>query len=103
MGEIAERIADVAVVTSDNPRSEAPAAIVADIVAGMQAPGHVEIDRAAAIHWAVAHARVGDVILIAGKGHEEYQDIAGVKQPFSDFRVAEDALTAWGANDAAAV
>jgi UDP-N-acetylmuramoyl-L-alanyl-D-glutamate--2,6-diaminopimelate ligase len=103
MGEIAERIADVAVVTSDNPRSEAPAAIVADIVAGMQAPGHVEIDRAAAIHWAVANARVGDVILIAGKGHEEYQDIAGVKQPFSDFRVAEDALTAWGANDAAAV
>jgi UDP-N-acetylmuramoyl-L-alanyl-D-glutamate--2,6-diaminopimelate ligase len=101
MGEIAERIADVAVVTSDNPRSEAPAAIVADIVAGMQAPGHVEIDRAAAIHWAVSNARVGDVILIAGKGHEEYQDIAGVKQPFSDFRVAEDAPPP-GANDAAA-
>ncbi|SCK10929.1 UDP-N-acetylmuramoyl-L-alanyl-D-glutamate--2,6-diaminopimelate ligase [Vogesella sp. LIG4] len=97
MGGIAERIADVAVVTSDNPRSEDPQAIINGILAGMQAPGHVEIDRAAAIHWAVLQARVGDVILIAGKGHEEYQDIAGVKHPFSDFRVAEDALTAWGA------
>ncbi|MEQ6291155.1 UDP-N-acetylmuramoyl-L-alanyl-D-glutamate--2,6-diaminopimelate ligase [Vogesella sp. GCM10023246] len=97
MGGIAERIADVAVVTSDNPRSEDPQAIISDIVAGMQAAGHVEIDRAAAIHWAVLQARVGDVVLIAGKGHEEYQDIAGVKHPFSDFRVAEDALTAWGA------
>ncbi|MFC3532659.1 UDP-N-acetylmuramoyl-L-alanyl-D-glutamate--2,6-diaminopimelate ligase [Vogesella facilis] len=97
MGGIAERIADVAVVTSDNPRSEDPQAIIDDIVTGMQAPGQVEIDRAAAIHWAVLQARVGDVVLIAGKGHEEYQDIAGVKHPFSDFRVAEDALTAWGA------
>ncbi|WP_246210712.1 UDP-N-acetylmuramoyl-L-alanyl-D-glutamate--2,6-diaminopimelate ligase [Vogesella oryzae] len=102
MGGIAERIADVAVVTSDNPRSEDPQAIINDILAGMQAPGHIEIDRAAAIHWAVLQARVGDVILIAGKGHEEYQDIAGVKHPFSDFRVAEDALTAWGAKHAAA-
>jgi len=102
MGGIAERIADVAVVTSDNPRSEDPQAIIDDILAGMQAPGHVEIDRAAAIHWSVLQARVGDVVLIAGKGHEEYQDIAGVKHPFSDFRVAEDALTAWGEKHAAA-
>lgn len=96
MGGIAEKIADVAVVTSDNPRLEDPQAILDDILAGMSKPGHVELDRARAIHWAVAQARVGDVVLIAGKGHEEYQDIGGVKQPFSDFRVAEDALTAWG-------
>jgi UDP-N-acetylmuramoyl-L-alanyl-D-glutamate--2,6-diaminopimelate ligase len=96
MGQIAERIADVAVVTSDNPRTEDPQQIIRDIVAGMQQPGRIEPDRSAAIHWAVGAAKIGDIILIAGKGHEEYQDIAGVKQPFSDFRVAEAALTAWG-------
>jgi len=103
MGAIAEKIADVAVVTSDNPRLEAPQAILDDILAGMQQPGHVEISREAAIHWAVLQARVGDVVLIAGKGHEEYQDIGGVKQPFSDFRVAEEALTLWGAAHADAL
>jgi len=97
MGGIAEQYADVAVVTSDNPRTENPQAILVDILAGMKSPGHVEADRAAAIHWAVRAARAGDVVLIAGKGHEEYQDINKVKHPFSDFRVAEDALTAWGA------
>jgi UDP-N-acetylmuramoyl-L-alanyl-D-glutamate--2,6-diaminopimelate ligase len=96
MGEIAERIADVAVVTSDNPRTENPQTIIDHILAGMSHPGHVEADRAAAIHWAVAQAQAGDIVLIAGKGHEEYQDIAGVKHPFSDFRIAEEALTAWG-------
>ncbi|OWY40892.1 UDP-N-acetylmuramoyl-L-alanyl-D-glutamate--2,6-diaminopimelate ligase [Xenophilus sp. AP218F] len=96
MGAIAERIADVAVLTSDNPRTEDPLAILADVQAGMSRAGHVDPDREAAIHWAVSQARVGDVVLIAGKGHEEYQDIAGVKRPFSDFRVAEEALTAWG-------
>ena len=100
MGGIAEKIADVTIVTSDNPRSEEPQAIIKDILAGMQQPGHVETSREAAIHWAVSHATVGDIILIAGKGHEEYQDIGGVKQPFSDFRVAEEALTAWGAANA---
>ena len=96
MGAIAEKIADVAVLTSDNPRTEDPQAILRDVLAGMQQPGHVEVDREAAIHWAVSQARAGDVVLVAGKGHEEYQDIAGVKRPFSDFRVAEEALTAWG-------
>lgn len=96
MGAIAERIADVAVVTSDNPRTENPQTIVDHILAGMSHPGHVELDRAAAIHWAVSRAQAGDIVLIAGKGHEEYQDIAGVKHPFSDFRIAEEALTAWG-------
>lgn len=97
MGAIAEKHADVAVLTSDNPRSEDPQAIIRDVLAGMDAArAHVEADREAAIHWAVAQAQVGDVVLVAGKGHEEYQDIAGVKRPFSDFRVAEEALTAWG-------
>ncbi len=95
MGEIAARLADVAVVTSDNPRSEEPGQIIADITAGMATTGHIDADRRAAIGWAVAHARAGDVILIAGKGHEEYQDIRGVKQPFSDFREAEAALAGW--------
>ncbi len=95
MGAIAQARADVTVVTSDNPRSEAPDAIIADILAGMSAPGHVDPDRAAAIHWAIAQAQRGDVVLIAGKGHEEYQDIAGVKHPFSDFQVAEAALARW--------
>ncbi|RBL66951.1 UDP-N-acetylmuramoyl-L-alanyl-D-glutamate--2,6-diaminopimelate ligase, partial [Pseudomonas sp. MWU13-2625] len=97
MGAIAERLADETVVTSDNPRSEDPQAIIRDVLAGMSAgKAHVEADREAAIHWAVSQARAGDVVLVAGKGHEEYQDIAGVKRPFSDFRVAEEALTAWG-------
>ncbi|RBH43795.1 UDP-N-acetylmuramoyl-L-alanyl-D-glutamate--2,6-diaminopimelate ligase, partial [Pseudomonas sp. MWU13-2860] len=97
MGDIAEKIADVAVLTSDNPRTEDQQAILRAVLAGMDAARiHVEADREAAIHWAVSQARAGDVVLVAGKGHEEYQDIAGVKRPFSDFRVAEEALTAWG-------
>lgn len=96
MGAIAERVADVAVVTSDNPRTEDPQRILDDILAGMQAPGHVEIDRERAIRWAVGAAQAGDIVLVAGKGHEEYQDVMGVKHAFSDFRIAEDALTQWG-------
>lgn len=96
MGAIAESLADVTVVTSDNPRSEDPQAIAQDIVAGMRAAGQVMLQRQEAIHWAVSQARVGDLVLIAGKGHEEYQDSKGIKRPFSDFRVAEEALIAWG-------
>ncbi|GAB2895330.1 UDP-N-acetylmuramoyl-L-alanyl-D-glutamate--2,6-diaminopimelate ligase [Microvirgula aerodenitrificans] len=96
MGAIAEQLADITVVTSDNPRTEAPQAIIDDIVAGMRAPGHVDADRRAAIRWAVSNARSGDMILVAGKGHEEYQDIKGVKHTFSDVREAEDALASWG-------
>ena len=96
MGDIAERFADVTVVTSDNPRTESPQAIIDDILAGMRQPTHVEPDRRAAIRWAVAQARVGDVVLVAGKGHEDYQDIQGVKHSFSDVREAEAALCAWG-------
>jgi UDP-N-acetylmuramoyl-L-alanyl-D-glutamate--2,6-diaminopimelate ligase len=97
MGAIAQARADVVVVTSDNPRSEDPQVIIDQIQTGMTPDGHqTEADRARAIHWAVDQARAGDIVLIAGKGHEEYQDIKGSKQPFSDFRVAEQALTAWG-------
>ncbi|MCG9045294.1 glutamate ligase domain-containing protein, partial [Laribacter hongkongensis] len=86
----------VTVVTSDNPRTESPQMIIDDILAGMRQPTQVEPDRRAAIHWAVAQARVGDVVLVAGKGHEDYQDIQGVKHSFSDVREAEAALCAWG-------
>ena len=83
MGAVAE-LADSIVVTSDNPRSEEPAEIIRQIVAGMkQAPQTIE-DRAAAILWAIRHASRADVVLLAGKGHENTQEIKGRKQPFLD-------------------
>jgi UDP-N-acetylmuramoyl-L-alanyl-D-glutamate--2,6-diaminopimelate ligase len=84
MGAIAQRLADHVVVTSDNPRSEDPRAIIDDIVQGTGAGASVEPDRARAIHAAIGMARAGDVVLVAGKGHEQYQDIGGVKHPYSD-------------------
>ena len=96
MGAIACRLADRVVVTSDNPRFESPDLILAQILAG--AIGHDEIDvienRAEAIRHAVGSAASADVVLIAGKGHEEDQEIAGAKFPFSDSRQAEAALAA---------
>jgi UDP-N-acetylmuramoyl-L-alanyl-D-glutamate--2,6-diaminopimelate ligase len=96
MGEISYRLADLTVVTCDNPRSEAPESIIDAIVSGIASPEpsklHVEVDRRAAIEYAIATAREGDVILIAGKGHEPYQEIKGVKHPFSDLAVAQEAL-----------
>jgi UDP-N-acetylmuramoyl-L-alanyl-D-glutamate--2,6-diaminopimelate ligase len=93
MGKIAAELADVAIVTSDNPRSEDPLAIIEEIVAG--APGlEVEPDRRAAIARAIERAREGDVVLIAGKGHEQGQEVAGVKLPFDDREVARDLLRA---------
>jgi UDP-N-acetylmuramoyl-L-alanyl-D-glutamate--2,6-diaminopimelate ligase len=96
MGAIAERLADVVIITDDNPRGEDSDAIVTQIVAGMRAPEHatVERDRACAIDMAIAQARAGDVVLIAGKGHETYQEVAGAKRPFDDLRVARAALEA---------
>lgn len=91
MAEVAARHADRVLVTSDNPRNEEPAAIVADIMAGL-AGGEVELDRAAAIRKAVREADARDVILLAGKGHEAYQEIAGVRHPFSDVEQARQAL-----------
>lgn len=83
MGKIAQ-MAQHAIVTSDNPRTEDPEKIIQDIVAGMSGTPHAVIDRASAILYAVKHAQANDVILIAGKGHENYQDINGKKWPFSD-------------------
>jgi UDP-N-acetylmuramoyl-L-alanyl-D-glutamate--2,6-diaminopimelate ligase len=99
MGEIAARLADVAIVTSDNPRSEDPEAIIAEILAGIgsDAPAQVEHDpdRRACIRRAVSLAGVGDVVVIAGKGHEQGQEFAGGRrEPFDDVAVAREALRA---------
>jgi UDP-N-acetylmuramoyl-L-alanyl-D-glutamate--2,6-diaminopimelate ligase len=98
MGALAERLADAVVVTSDNPRSEDPRAIIEQILAGMQKTPAVEPDRAAAIDAAVAAADARDVVLLAGKGHEPYQEIAGVRLPFSDLDAAKSALAVRRAN-----
>lgn len=94
MGAIAERVADIAIVTDDNPRGENGDAIVADILSGFERPqaAIVERDRAAAIDMALQQARSGDVVLVAGKGHEDYQEVAGHKRPFNDLKVARIAL-----------
>ncbi len=94
MGEIATRLADVAIVTSDNPRSEDPRAIVSQIAAGAGPNHEAEVDRAAAIARALHISRAGDVVLIAGKGHETYQEIGGERFPFNDLEVARGLLEA---------
>ena len=97
MGAIAAREADVAIVTSDNPRSEEPGAIIAEILAGIEDRSGVEADadRRAAIRRAVGLAEPGDVLVIAGKGHEQGQEFAdGRKEPFDDVAVAREALRA---------
>jgi UDP-N-acetylmuramoyl-L-alanyl-D-glutamate--2,6-diaminopimelate ligase len=92
MGEVASRLSDSVYVTSDNPRNEDQAQIIAEIVEGMSANYHVEADRAAAITRAIQDARPEDVVLLAGKGHELYQEIAGTRLPFSDAEVAQRIL-----------
>ena len=98
MGAVAQRQADLVVVTSDNPRSEDPAAILHQILQGTIAGDTVraEPDRAAAIAQALAEAAPEDVVLIAGKGHEDTQETAGVRTPFSDMAHAQRALQARG-------
>jgi UDP-N-acetylmuramoyl-L-alanyl-D-glutamate--2,6-diaminopimelate ligase len=99
MGQAASRLADRVVVTSDNPRSEDPHAIIEQIVAGMRGREYEAIeDRQVAIFSAIHRARPGDVILLAGKGHETYQEIAGVRHPFNDREVAGAALDEWEAH-----
>ncbi len=95
MGEVAGRLADHVVVTSDNPRSEDPLQIIAAISAGLGRPHMVEVDRATAIRKAIDAADAGDVVLVAGKGHESYQEIKGVRLPFSDIDEATAALLAY--------
>ena len=98
MGEVASRRADAVILTSDNPRDEAPQAILAEIAKGVTgAPGaRIVAERAEAIRAALAEADARDVVLIAGKGHETYQEIAGRRLPFSDVEHAAAALAARG-------
>ncbi|MGZ8256946.1 MAG: UDP-N-acetylmuramoyl-L-alanyl-D-glutamate--2,6-diaminopimelate ligase [Gallionella sp.] len=98
MGAIAEDLADRCIVTSDNPRNENPAEIIAEIIAGMSAHKHkVMLRRDTAIVHAIAHAQPCDIVLIAGKGHEDYQEISGVRHEFSDVKIAQRALQNWPA------
>jgi UDP-N-acetylmuramoyl-L-alanyl-D-glutamate--2,6-diaminopimelate ligase len=97
MGEVAARLADRVIVTSDNPRSEEPAAIIEEILAGVDGDAEVELDRAAAIARALEDAAAGDVVVIAGKGHEQGQELRGRTVPFDDREVAREALRRLGA------
>jgi UDP-N-acetylmuramoyl-L-alanyl-D-glutamate--2,6-diaminopimelate ligase len=93
MGAAAARLSDACIVTSDNPRSEDPLAIIREIEAGMRGMGHLSIpDRAEAISHAIKNALSGDIILIAGKGHESTQQFAGQTIDFSDRKHASKAL-----------
>jgi UDP-N-acetylmuramoyl-L-alanyl-D-glutamate--2,6-diaminopimelate ligase len=95
MGEIASRLADNVIVTSDNPRSEDPEAIIEQILAGAAPATAHDADRRAAIAEAIGAAEAGDVVVIAGKGHEQGQEFAnGRKLPFDDVTVAREALRA---------
>ncbi len=95
MGAVASRHADAILVTSDNPRGEDPAAIIAEITAAIPVPHEAIEDRRAAIRRGIASAGAADVLLIAGKGHETYQEIAGRRLPFSDALEAAQALSRW--------
>jgi UDP-N-acetylmuramoyl-L-alanyl-D-glutamate--2,6-diaminopimelate ligase len=97
MGKIAAELADLAIVTSDNPRSEEPRAIIDEIVAGTEADLEIEPDRREAIAQAIEEARPGDVVLIAGKGHEQGQEFRDRTVPFDDREVAREALRRLGA------
>ncbi len=93
MGEVAARLADQVYLTNDNPRSEEPQAIVEEILAGMHhPPAAIELDRRLAIERAVLHAAPGDTVLVAGKGHENYQVVGDRVLPFDDVATAADAL-----------
>ncbi|OGA14983.1 MAG: UDP-N-acetylmuramoyl-L-alanyl-D-glutamate--2,6-diaminopimelate ligase [Betaproteobacteria bacterium RIFCSPLOWO2_02_FULL_66_14] len=96
MGEAASRHADRIVLTSDNPRGEDPVAIIEAIRVGVTAPCTIEPDRATAIEAAIASAADADVVLLAGKGHEAYQELAGERRPFSDVECARNVLARRG-------
>jgi UDP-N-acetylmuramoyl-L-alanyl-D-glutamate--2,6-diaminopimelate ligase len=92
MGAAAARLADRVLVTSDNPRGEDPLAIISQIEKGIHGRHELEADRARAIEKIVAESAPEDVVLIAGKGHENYQEIAGRRLPFSDAAIARAAV-----------
>jgi len=94
MARVAESLADRLVITSDNPRSEKPAAIIGDMLTGLDDPDQAQVveDRAAAIRQAVLESSAGDIVLVAGKGHEAWQEMKGQKVPFSDEATVNAAL-----------
>ena len=95
MGEISSRYADLTIVTSDNPRFEEPEAIIEDILTGVKKAdgGSVTIaDRKEAIRYAIVNAKEDDVIVLAGKGHEDYQEIRGVKYPMDDRKLVREVV-----------
>jgi UDP-N-acetylmuramoyl-L-alanyl-D-glutamate--2,6-diaminopimelate ligase len=96
MGSVAAELADVVLVTSDNPRSEDALAIIQDVLQGAGVDVEIDPDRRSAIGRAVALAEHGDVVVVAGKGHEQGQEIAGVVQPFDDREVVREALRSLG-------
>ena len=102
MAQVAERLADRVLVTDDNPRSEDPQRIFDDIRAGFSSAANATFvaGRGAAIAQLIASASLDDVIVLAGKGHEDYQEIDGERQPFSDLQQAGQALAIWGAANA---
>ncbi len=97
MGNIASRCADQVIVTSDNPRSEDPMAIIGDILHGVQGKVSVTPSRTHAVRQAIAAARRGGIVLVAGKGHEDYQEIKGVRHHYSDAATVQFALARWRA------
>ena len=95
MGEVSGRMADLTIITSDNPRTEEPQAIIDDIKIGIgKTEGkYVEIcDRKEAIAYAISHGEPGDIIVLAGKGHEDYQEIGGVKYPMDERVLIQEIL-----------
>ena len=92
-GEITTKLADEVIITSDNPRSEDPRGIINQIITGISRHNYsIEEDRTSAIYQAIHNARKGDVVLIAGKGSEAYQEINGQKNPFDDREIAQQVL-----------
>jgi len=97
MAEAVRRVADVIVLTSDNPRTEDPDAILDDLAAGLGETSHLRfVDRREAIRAALEAAETGDTVVLAGKGHETYQVIGVEKQPFDERRIVRDALREMG-------
>ena len=95
MGEVSGRLADFTIITSDNPRNEEPMAIIDDIVTGISRTDGKYItipDRKEAIAYAIHHGEPGDIIVLAGKGHEDYQEIKGVKYPMDERVIIADIL-----------
>jgi UDP-N-acetylmuramoyl-L-alanyl-D-glutamate--2,6-diaminopimelate ligase len=96
MGRVARERSDLAIVTSDNPRSEDPVAIIEDVLQGAGVDVEIDPDRRSAISRALSVAEPGDVVVIAGKGHEQGQEIAGTVHPFDDRAVVRELLAAHG-------